>query len=412
MVNGGRNGQLFDKARKSFDKWRKCVNGGGCPQRNFGYGAKMLQFSTDRKPLVGHQMAFLTIIGFWLFHMLIVSLRAALLDFPAQSELATRRIVVTIIGVVLTWILYLFLRLFDRRPLGVRVTAAFVAAVPCALAIAAANYFIFNVYDPISLFEDPNLGKKVEAVESLLGYTAWQEIAEIAVTRYFFIIAWATLFLALGYAREVREAERKASRYAQAAQDSELRSLRYQVNPHFLFNTLNSLSSLVIKGQPKEAEAMIQNLSTFYRTSLSSDPLEDVTLEEEADLQRQYLAIEAVRFPKRLRTVIDISPDLMDQRVPALILQPLVENAIKYGVSRSTRPVTLSITGRRAGQLLVLTVHDDGDAIPTDADSGSGIGLANVRDRLEARYGEMASLDAKADPDGGFTATLKMPAQE
>lgn len=385
---------------------------GGCPKRNFGYGAKMLQFSTERKPLVGHQMAFLTIAGFWLFHMLIVSLRAALLDFPSQSELATRRVVVTLIGIVVTWVLYLFLRLFDRRPLSVRVTAAFVAAIPCALAFASANYFVFNVYDPISLFEDPNVGKQVEAVESLLGFSAWQEIAEIAVTRYFFIIAWATSFLALGYAREVREAERKASRFAQAAQDAELRSLRYQVNPHFLFNTLNSLSSLVIKGQPKEAEAMIQNLSTFYRTSLSSDPLEDVTLEEEADLQRQYLDIEAVRFPKRLRTVIDIAPDLLSQRVPALILQPLVENAIKYGVSRSTRPVTLTITARRSGQLLVLTVHDDGDSIPSSAEGGSGIGLANVRDRLETRYGEMASLTAKAGRDGGFTATLKMPAQQ
>lgn len=370
----------------------------------------MLQFVTDRKALVGHQMAFLTIIGFWMFHMLIVSLRAAVMDFPAQGELATRRLVVTLVGIVLTWLLYLFLRMFDRRPLGARVTAAFIGAIPCAVAIAWVNYFIFNIYDPISLFDDPNLGRKAEELDALLGFSAWQEIGEIAVTRYFFIIAWASLFLALGYAREVREAERKASRYAQAAQDAELRSLRYQVNPHFLFNTLNSLSSLVIKGEPTKAEAMIQNLSTFYRTSLSSDPLEDVTLAEEADLQRQYLDIEAVRFPERLRTIIDIPPDLMGQRVPALILQPLVENAIKYGVSRSTRPVTLTIKAERVDDHLVLTVIDDGEPLPVGhTNGGSGIGLANVRDRLETRYGDKARLATLARVNGGFTATLTLP---
>lgn len=368
-----------------------------------------MQFVKSRKTLVGHQMAFLTIIGFWLFHALIVSLRAAVMDFPAQGELASRRLAVTVVGILLTWLLYLFLRLFDRRPLGVRVAAAFIASVPCAVAIAVANYYVFNVYDPISLFADPDVGKRVQEVEALLGLSAWQEIAEISVTRYFFIIAWASLFLALGYAREVREAERKASRFAQAAQDSELRSLRYQVNPHFLFNTLNSLSSLVITGKPKEAEAMIQNLSNFYRTSLSSDPLEDVTLEEEVDLQRLYLDIEAVRYPKRLRTVIDISPELMNQYVPALILQPLVENAIKYAVSRTTRPVTITISAQADGDNMILSVADDGEAMDDGHVGGNGIGLANVRDRLEARYKSAAHLDTHAKRGGGYVATLTLP---
>lgn len=368
-----------------------------------------MHFVKSRKTLVGHQMAFLTIIGFWLFHALIVSLRAAVMDFPAQGELASRRMAVTVIGIMLTWLLYLFLRLFDRRPLGIRVAAAFIASVPCAIAIAIANYYVFNVYDPISLFADPDVGRRVQEVEALLGLSAWQEIAEISVTRYFFIIAWASLFLALGYAREVREAERKASRFAQAAQDSELRSLRYQVNPHFLFNTLNSLSSLVITGKPKEAEAMIQNLSNFYRTSLSSDPLEDVTLEEEVDLQRLYLEIEAVRYPKRLRTVIDISPELMNQYVPALILQPLVENAIKYAVSRTTRPVTITISAQADGDNMILSVADDGEAMDDSHVGGNGIGLANVRDRLEARYKSAARLDTHAKRGGGYVATLTLP---
>lgn len=365
-------------------------------------------FISSKRPLMGHQMVFLTIVGFWVFHALIVSLRAAVLEFPAQGELATRRILVTVIGVALTWLLYLILRLFDRKPLGVRVASAFVAAAPCAFAIAWANFYVFNVYDPVSVFSDQELGRKFMDIQAELGLTAWQEVAEIAVSRYFFLIAWASLYLALGYARDVSEAERTASRYAQAAQDAELRSLRYQVNPHFLFNTLNSLSSLVIKGDKVKAEEMIQNLSTFYRTSLSSDPLEEVTLEEEVELQKQYLGIEAVRFPERLRTRIDIPAAVADERVPALILQPLVENAIKYGVSRSTRPVTIDISATASDGWMTISVEDDGEDSPT-TEHGNGIGLANVRDRLEARYGDEARLTNGRKPDGGFRAAITIP---
>ncbi len=375
------------------------------------YEMEMLLKSKITKPLVGHQMAFLTIIGFWIFHALIGSLRSAVMEFPNQTELATRRVAVTLIGILLTWLLYLFLRLFDRKPLGVRITSAFLAAIPCAFAISWANYLIFDVYDPISLFEDPDLGRRVAQMEQSLGWTTLQKLLESAITRYFFLIAWASTYLALGYAREVREAERMASRYAQAAQDSELRSLRYQVNPHFLFNTLNSLSSLVISGQNHQAEAMIQNLSTFYRTSLSSDPLEDVTLAEEVELQKQYLDIESVRYPERLRVQINIESDLLNLHVPALILQPLVENAIKYGVSRTSRPVNLSITARRRDNEVHISVEDDGDNALPEIESGNGIGLANVRDRLEARFGGLAKLTTYQRPEGGFIATLTIPAQ-
>jgi signal transduction histidine kinase len=321
-----------------------------------------------------------------------------------------RRVVVTLIGIFLTWLLYLILRMFDRRPLGVRIATAFALSMPCALLIALANYYIFNIYDPISMFEDPSINQQVEEIREQIGYDFWQEIAEITVTRYFFIIAWASLYLTLGYSREVREAERTASRYAQAAQDAELRSLRYQVNPHFLFNTLNSLSSLVIKGENAKAEAMIQSLSGFYRTSLSSDPLEDVTLIEEVELQQRYLEIETVRYPERLRASIDIPAELEAIKVPTMILQPLVENAIKYGVTRTNRPVTVTIAARRIGNTTRISVTDDGDIIKKkgkdEGGSGSGIGLVNVRDRIEARYGKRGLLDAGPGSKGGFAATI------
>jgi two-component system, LytTR family, sensor kinase len=404
MIDEAQAAKSFDKIGWTFDKRRAqpCIG----VEMRYGKGMKLLK---PRKALVGHQMALLTIVGFWAFYALILSLRAALLDFPSQPELFERRLVVAVAGVVITWILYLGLRLADRQSLAFRVTAAAVAAAPCALLLASANVYIFNFYDPISLFKDPNVGRSVEELREQIGLSFWQEIADIAVTHYFFMIAWASLYVALGYAREVREAERKASRFAQAAQDAELRSLRYQVNPHFLFNTLNSLSSLVITGKPQAAEAMIQNLSNFYRTSLSSDPLEDVTLAEEVELQRLYLEIEKIRFPERLRPSISIPPELMNQYVPALILQPLVENAIKYGVSRASRPITVNISAEKSDDMMIITVADDGEPMVAGEGKGSGIGLANVRDRLEARYRSAATLDAAPKDGGGFIATLALP---
>lgn len=363
-----------------------------------------------RTHLVGHGMAFLTIIGFWIFHALIVSMRAAVMDFPDQNDLSLRRLVVTLAGIFLTWLLYLFLRMFDRKAMGWRVLAAFVAAIPCAMVFAWMNFYIFNIYDPGGLFED---GGIVDAAQQMQDATALQQMAEIAIPRYFFLIAWAAVYLAMGNAREVREAERLASRYAQAAQDAELRSLRYQVNPHFLFNTLNSLSSLVITNKNDRAEAMIQNLSTFYRNSLSSDPLEDVTLTEEVNSQKLYLDIEMVRFPKRLQTMIDIEPALANMPVPAMILQPLVENAIKHGVSHSTRPVTVSIKAMRHGTSVFIIIEDDGEPLTgLEKGHGSGIGIRNVRDRLEARYGKAAQLDTMTKTAGGFIAAITLPIQE
>jgi len=376
---------------------------------HIGYKHGMQNWNFNRKPLVSSKHALLSIVGFWLFYLIIVSLRAAVMNFPDQSELISRRLVVAAVGVLVTGILCWFLVQFDRKPLGHKIAAAFIAAVPAALAIAAANHLIFNVINPINLFEDPEIARQIDAIEKKMGYTIVQDILDSAIVLYYFLIAWASLFLALGYAREVREAERKTSRFAQAAQDAELRSLRYQVNPHFLFNTLNSLSSLVITGKPKEAESMIQNLSNFYRNSLSSDPLEDVTLEEEVDLQRLYLEIESIRYPKRLRVDINIPNELMKQHVPALILQPLVENAIKYGVSRTARPVQVTISAARDANNLVLSVTDDGEAIETGHVGGNGIGLANVRDRLEARYRSAARLDTQIVEGGGFIATLTLP---
>lgn len=236
------------------------------------------------------------------------------------------------------------------------------------------------------------------------------QIGDQALNGYFFFAAWGALFLALSYAAAVRAAEREAAGYRAAARDAELRALRYQVNPHFLFNTLNSLSTLILKDRRDDAESMILNLSTFFRTSLTADPTEDVVLSEEIRLQRLYLDIEAVRFPERLIVDISVPPALANACVPCLILQPLVENAIKYGVSRAKRPVTIRIGAREDSLGLVLTVEDDGEPLGEDAKlRGAGVGLKNVTDRLKARFGDEAACRYGPLANGGFGVTLFMP---
>lgn len=350
------------------------------------------------------RVVLLSIIGFWIFYVLVVTLRAAIMDFPAQGQLALRRSYVTGAGIGVTILYWQALRLLDARALWVRIVAAALLAIPAAIAIAGINYYIFNIYDPISLLDVEKRG------DDVLKPTALMEIAEVAITRYFFLIAWASFYLALGFAQDVGAAERRAAAFARAAQTAELRALRYQVNPHFLFNTLNSLSALVMKGEKALADAMIMNLSTFYRTSLAGEPSEDVSLEEEIELQKLYLDIEAVRFPKRLSVRIEMPAPLGKAAVPGLILQPLVENAIKHAVSQTSAPVSLVISADAKDGALILCVEDDGPGIIRNGGDGpSGIGLSNVQDRLAARFGEAASLTHGPKPEGGYRACVSLP---
>ncbi|MFM6830045.1 MAG: sensor histidine kinase [Novosphingobium sp.] len=237
----------------------------------------------------------------------------------------------------------------------------------------------------------------------------WRQLTDVALGRYFLLIAWAALYLALGNGEQLRAAEYREGQYARAAKAAELRSLRYQVNPHFLFNTLNSLSALVMVGRAEQAERMIQSISRFYRHSLAGDPTSDMPLEDEIALQRHYLDIEAVRFPERLKCEFDIPDELMTACVPGMILQPLVENSIKYAVSTTIRPVTIRISAREAGGFLILSVADDGPG-EGFVNGSTGIGLANVRSRLAARFGEEAAkVESGPLPAGGYATVLTLP---
>jgi len=383
-----------------------------------------------------------SVVGLWLCYFLLTTLRSEMLDLGFAQEMLWRRGLATVLGIVITLGLWLVLRLFDSRPLWSKIVAALSLSLPVAVAIAQSNQLVFADLEQrvmarvaeqqgLSVRQDgeggllvdvPGMEIRTPDTEELRGPVTLNAKAlhtdanftEVFFGRYFMMLAWCALYLALLTGEKARASERREGAYRRAAKAAELRSLRYQVNPHFLFNTLNSLSALVLTGRTQSAEKMIQTISTFYRRSLADDPTSDVPLAEEFALQKLYLDIEAVRFPKRLRVVYDLPAELEDVRVPGMILQPLVENSVKHAVAPVSRQVTITMAAREEDGRLVVTISDDGPGIaePGEARPGYGIGLANVRERLEARFGKeacVASGSIPAERGGGYATHLRLP---
>jgi len=361
----------------------------------------------DARP--GARAAFGSILAFWTFYCVIATLRSAVLGFDGQLDLLGRRLVVTLVCMAISGAMWCVLRSAARAGPARALALAALLSVPAALTYATVNQRIFAPTRPPPGARAIQVGDDSQR-DRTPGTLA--ESADVAVNGYFFFTAWAALYMALAFAAEGRAAERRAARFRAAAQAAELRALRYQVNPHFLFNTLNSLSALVMTGQPDAAERMILNLSTFFRSSLAGDPAADTPLADEIALQRLYLAIEAVRFTDRIAIVEDIADAVAEARVPGLILQPLVENAVKHGVSRTRDRVTIAIRAWAEDGMLALSVTDDAPAAPPSphgTGNGTGIGLRNVVDRLTARFGNQALCRAGALDGGGYRVTILMP---
>lgn len=193
------------------------------------------------------------------------------------------------------------------------------------------------------------------------------------------------------------------------AHEAELRALRYQVNPHFLFNSLSAVSTLILDGEPAKAEQMVMSLAGFYRKSLQLDPLQLHPLNEEVELQKLYLDVEKVRFPDELEIVLDVDSALEKALVPGMVLQPIVENAIKYGMGAAGSRVKISLKAIREGQRLAIIVCNDRQA-PSKR-PGTGFGLKMTRRRLEMVFGSDFDLHASPDGKGGFCVELWMPLQ-
>jgi hypothetical protein len=284
------------------------------------------------------------------------------------------------LGLVLSLVLYVLYRRVMRRTLNIKTIAA--VAVAASLIISAAWQFLYLVA------QTPPWGDAVLSVDWASFRMAFPDYA-------FVMLAWSAAYLGIEFWRYSRLQEQRALEAKALAREAQLQSLSYQLNPHFLFNALNSIRALIQENAQKARE-MVTQLSEFLRYTLVKAPLDEIPLREEVDALRRYLAIEEARFEDRLTVSIDVERPAEDRSVPGFLLHPLVENAIKHGMGTSPRPLQVRIEARVDGQNLHIEIANTGTLAPepeaddlpvrADAPDGAGIGLENVRERLARLY--------------------------
>ena len=225
------------------------------------------------------------------------------------------------------------------------------------------------------------------------------------------LAAWSALYYGINYYLLLEEEIDQRAKLENQASTAQLAMLRYQLNPHFLFNTLNSISTLVLLKQTERANAMLARLSSFLRYTLVNEPSAQVTLAQEVETLKLYLEIEKMRFEDRLRPHFRIDPATIGVRLPSLLLQPLIENAIKYAVTPSESGADIWISASRFGDMVRIEVADNGSgkgdawvAMPS-----TGVGLANTKDRLAQAYGQDHSFTTRTNEHGGFSVLVDIP---
>ena len=231
--------------------------------------------------------------------------------------------------------------------------------------------------------------------------------------------AWTGLYYGINYYLLLSAQSERMLKVAAQANSAQLEMLRYQLNPHFLFNTLNSISTLVLLKDTVRANAMLSRLSSFLRYSLVGEREGLATVAQEIEALKLYLDIERTRFEDRLRTRFDVTPEAMEGRIPSLLLQPIVENAIKYAVTPLEEGAEIHIDARVMGERLIVTLTDTGpglgdaplhDELPVTT-SGTGVGLANIRDRLQQAYGSDQRFEIAENVPHGLIVLVDIPYQ-
>ena len=229
------------------------------------------------------------------------------------------------------------------------------------------------------------------------------------------LLLWSALYFIVKYYFLLQAEKEKSLRSESLAHQAQLLMLRYQLNPHFLFNTLNAISTLVLTNSNAQANEMLTKLSKFLRYSLDHSPLDKVTLAHELETSKLYLDIEKVRFEERLKIELDIEKEAESALVPTMILQPLIENSIKYAISKSIDGGTIKIVSSRQNGRLKLQVIDDGPGLAVDQDTkeslilSKGVGISNIRNRLDEIYGEKYEFVFSNASPNGLNVTVVIP---
>jgi len=316
--------------------------------------------------------------------------------------------IITIIGMVVALPLRFLYRFFWDRAIWLQATglvggSALAGYVWIEIRSYIYGNWIENTKDMAEWYEKvgdaADIYHKVSYLESYSG-----SITTMAV--------WSILYFAIKYYRIFQEVRESALKSAAMAHEAQLKMLRYQLNPHFLFNTLNAISTLVLEQNTELANRMVTKLSSFLRYSLDNDPLQRITLDQELQALKLYLDIEKVRFEDRLVLLMDIEDAAKEALIPSLLLQPLVENAIKYGIARAEGGGHLSISAKVFAGDLLMELSDDGpgcELVDGHIPDSKGVGVRNTRERLAAIYGSEHSIRLSQTDPHGLTISIRIP---
>ncbi|HWE46545.1 MAG TPA: histidine kinase [Caulobacteraceae bacterium] len=329
---------------------------------------------------------FLSTAGIWLLCWLVWTVDAAVEAAPDQIDGAVRGFFCDVAGALLCGVIYRLLQRFERQSLAVRLGAMVALAVAATLVFMGVLFIAYHVIAPVGPASPTWLRDHIDTGVAIL----WT------------ILACCGIYFTLGLGTALRNTQA-------VAVDVQNRMLRYQLDPHFLFNIHSALATLIHDGRNAEAEKVVDQLSNFLRRTLEKDPCAQVPLEEELSAMREYMGVEAARFGDRLRFVEQIDPSVQSALAPNFILQPLLENAIKHGLGQSARPITIELGAAREADGLKLWVQDDGAGKLARGAVNLGVGLENVRSRLEGLYGAHADVVTETRTPRGFKVTLTLP---
>jgi sensor histidine kinase YesM len=304
-------------------------------------------------------------------------------------------IIESIVGYCITLLLSTLYGYYRRLP---RISAILLTVVTLAGATFLAA--VLNGFSYSIMKDNPGLNLGLVFGQLFLNFTV--------------LAGWSALYFGINFYLIVEQQADQLLVLGNQASSAQLAMLRYQLNPHFLFNTLNSISTLVLLKETERANAMLSRLADFLRFTLIYEPTANVTVAQEVHTLKLYLEIEKMRFEKRLRPVFEIDPRAERARLPSLLLQPLVENAIKYAVTPSEEGAEIAVSARLVGERVRITVSDTGPGLiesKLGPSLSTGVGLANIRDRLAQAYGPDHRFDARSTPGGGFAVEIEIPYQ-
>ena len=300
-------------------------------------------------------------------------------------------------------IFWLCRRLYDGPHTWKRYVAGLLAGIA---AVSLLHPLIENTFFFAQAWAKWLLGLQAEGPVDFAG-KIFLSVKRGSGTNPFMFAVIAIVWHALHYARDSRERQIKALELESRLREAQLQALRSQLNPHFLFNTLHSIAELVHK-DPNLAEQLVLRLGELLRKVLASSNQQEIALDEEIEFIKAYLDIEQMRLGNRLKLEWDVAADVLDLKVPSLVLQPLVENAIQHGIASSTQPGELRIQAKRENGFLHLQVRDSGPGLPPrGGQPSSGIGLSNTETRLRTIYGDRHEL--RLTSENGLTVDLLLP---